>query len=83
MPQPKAVYKAALARSLNQVMERPDGVDSLSMVELHLLLNDNTSLYLDPEVPTHPPTSDPSLRVPAIPQVHGHPGANYIDAVMP
>ena len=77
------MYEAALAGTLNQMLERPSGVGALSMIELHLLLNDNTSLYLDPAVLTHAPTSDQSLRAPAIPQVHGHPGANYIDAVMP
>ena len=52
------MYEAALAGTLNQMLERPSGVGALSMIELHLLINDNTSLYLDPAVPTHAPTSD-------------------------
>ena len=82
MPQPKAVYEAALAKSRNQMMDRPDGVDSLSEVELHLLINDNTALRLDPESPTHAPTSDQSLRTPAIPHEHGHMYASFINASM-
>ena len=76
MPKPKAVYEAALTKSLNQMVDRPNGVDSLSEVELHLLINDSIALRLDPEVPTHAPTSDQSLRTPVIPHEHGHPGAN-------
>ena len=76
MPMPKAVYEAALAKSLNQMSDRPGGVDSLSEVELHLLTNDSIALRLDPEAPTHAPTSDQSLRTPVIPHEHGHPGAN-------
>ena len=83
MPQPRAVYEAALAGTLNQMLERPSGVGALSMIELHLLINDNTSLYLDPAVPTHAPTSAQSLRVPAIPQEHGAKNASYVDALMP
>jgi len=82
MPKPKAVYEAALVKSLNQMLDRPDGVDSLSEVELHLLTNDSIALRLDPEAPTHAPTSDQSLRTPVIPHEHGHPGANYVDANM-
>jgi hypothetical protein len=83
LPQPRAVYEAALAGTLNQMLERPSGVGALSMIELHLLINDNTSLYLDPAVPTHAPTSAQSLRVPAIPQEHGAKNASYVDALMP
>ena len=61
------MYEAALAGMLHQMLDRPSGVGALSMIELHLLLNDNTSLYLDPAVPTHAPTSNQSLRAPAIP----------------
>ena len=83
MPQPRATYEAALAGTLNQMLERPSGVGALSMIELHLLINDNTSLYLDPAVPTHAPTSAQSLRAPAIPQEHGAKNASYVDALMP
>ena len=57
-------------------------VDYLKQLELHLLINDNLSLDLDPEAPTYEATSDASLRAHAKPQESGYVGDTYLDALM-
>ena len=64
------------------MLHRPESVNHLTILELHLLLNDNEALNLDPQVVTHTPTSDPSLRAPATLKI-GQSGATYMDTIMP
>jgi len=63
------MYVAALEKSRTQMLHRPESVDHLTILELHLLMNDNEALNLDPHTVTYPPTSDPSLRAHAILEV--------------
>ena len=72
------MYAAALDKSPNQMLHRPESVDHLTILELHLLINDNEALNLDPHMVTYPPTSDPSLRAHATLGV-GQSGATYMD----
>jgi len=36
---------------------RPSQVDDLTLMELHLLINENMALHLDPDVPTYEVTT--------------------------
>ena len=72
------MYVAALEKSRTQMLHRPESVDHLTILELHLLMNDNDALNLDPHMVTYPPTSDLSLRGHMTLEV-GQSGATYMD----
>jgi len=72
------MYVAALEKSRTQMLHRPESVDHLTILELHLLMNDNDALNLDPQMVTYPPTSDLSLRGHVTLEV-GQSGATYMD----
>ena len=71
-----------MEKSRTQMLYRPESVDHLTILELHLLMNNNVALNLDPEMVTYPPTSDSSLRAPATLEV-GQPSATYMETIMP
>ena len=72
------MYASALEKSRTQMLHRPQSVDHLTILELHLLMNDNVALNLDPQMVTYPPTSDLSLRTQVTLEV-GQSGATYMD----
>ena len=67
-----------MEKSRTQMLHRPESVDHLTILELHLLMNDNDALNLDPQMVTYPPTSDLSLRGHVTLEV-GQSGATYMD----
>ena len=51
------MYVSALEKSRTQMLHRPESVDHLTILELHLLMNDNDALNLDPHMVTYPQSS--------------------------
>ena len=76
------VYHRAFDIVRTQTLHRLQNIHDLSVVERHLLVQDNAALGLDPQSPTVTPTIDQTQQRKLM-QLSGPTNKDYADVLMP